>query len=235
MTSLPRFRTIALCSLATALTLIGGMLLGGVGGSLLFGGLPGHMQEAVKITLASIPALAGVALGGAVWGWAIHRICKAGDAKRMAWAGALGFGPTALLLTLILTGLEIAIVQKGWGPRWPIHNIFTLLFAPAAAIISGVGAWAVGIGVNDKALALRLGLASALAGGLAFLAVNLLMQAAGWVVGAPGAAERATMLTVMFSGDIAAALTGGAVIGYMLVGHALSVTDSATSGVTLQA
>jgi hypothetical protein len=28
---------------------------------------------------------------------------------------------------------------------------------------------------------------------------------------------------------------GGAVNGYMLVGHALSVTDSATSGVTLQA
>ncbi|RPI87709.1 MAG: hypothetical protein EHM41_04010 [Chloroflexi bacterium] len=42
------------------------------------------------------------------------------------------------------------------------------------------------------------------------------MQAMGWVVGAPGAVERATMITVMFSGDLAAALAGGAVIGALL-------------------
>ncbi len=213
-------------ALATAVTLIGGMLLGGLGGNFIFGGLPGHLQEAAKIVLAAIPALAGVALGGAAWGWAIHRICRAGESKRMTWAGALGFGPTALLLALALTGLEIAIVVRGLGPQWPIHNIFTLLFAPAAAIISGVGAWALGLGLKDKALAKRMGLYSALAGGLAFLAVNWLLQAMGWVVGAPGAAERFTMLTVMFSGDLAAALAGGAVIGYLLNPNGLREADS---------
>lgn len=217
------FRTILLSSFATVFTLLGGMLLGGLGGNFLFGGLPGHMQEAAKIALASIPALAGVALGGAAWGWAIHRICKAGEAKRMAWAGALGFGPTALALALILTGFEIAMVVRGLGPKLPFHNLFTLLFTPAAAIISGVGAWALGIGLKDKTLAQRMGLYSALAGGAAFLTVNLVMQATGWVVGAPGAAERATMLTVMFSGDTAAALAGGAVIGYTLARQALGV------------
>jgi hypothetical protein len=46
--------------------------------------------------------------------------------------------------------------------------------------------------------------------------VNLLMEAAGWVVGAPGAAERATMLTVMFAGNLGAALAGGAVMAIRL-------------------
>ena len=44
-------------------------------------------------------------------------------------------------------------------------------------------------------MALRVGLTA----GLAFLAVNLGMEALGWQVGGPGAAERATMLTVTSS------------------------------------
>jgi hypothetical protein len=49
-----------------------------------------------------------------------------------------------------------------------------------------------------------------------FLVVNLLMEGAGWVVGAPRAAERFTMLTVMFVGNLAAALAGGALLGWQL-------------------
>jgi hypothetical protein len=64
MTTFPQLRAVAFSSFATALTLIGGMLLGGLGGSFLFEGLPGHLQEAAKIALASIPALAGGAVIG---------------------------------------------------------------------------------------------------------------------------------------------------------------------------
>jgi hypothetical protein len=42
------------------------------------------------------------------------------------------------------------------------------------------------------------------------------MEGAGWVVGAPRAAERFTMLTVMFVGNLAAALAGGALLGWQL-------------------
>ncbi|MDX1616803.1 MAG: hypothetical protein R3300_21020 [Candidatus Promineifilaceae bacterium] len=41
---------------------------------------------------------------------------------------------------------------------------------------------------------------------MAFLVVNLVMETLGWVVGAPGAAARYTMLTVMFAGNLGAAL-----------------------------
>jgi hypothetical protein len=62
--------------------------------------------------------------------------------------------------------------------------------------------------LRDNALAWSLFWRVGLAAGGAFQAVNLIMQAAGWVVGAPGAAERATMLTVMGLGNIGAALGG---------------------------
>src|SRR5438477_464070 len=104
-----------LSALATALCLIGGMLVGVAAGTLTHDGLPGHLHEPVKIGVAALSALAGV-----------------------------------------------------------------------------------------------------LAGGAAFLAVDLLMDALGWRVGAPGAAEHFTMLTVMFSGDFVAALAAGAVIGLLL-------------------
>jgi hypothetical protein len=72
------------------------------------------------------------------------------------------------------------------------------------------------MGLRDAALAISLLWRVGLAAALAFLAVNLAMEAAGWVVGGPRAAERFTMLTVMFAGDLGAALAGGAVLGWTL-------------------
>ena len=42
------------------------------------------------------------------------------------------------------------------------------------------------------------------------------MEALGWQIGGPGAAERATMLTVLFVSNLGAALAGGAVLGLTL-------------------
>ena len=94
--------------------------------------------------------------------------------------------------------------------------MFTLLFVPAAFLISAVGAWALGRGLGDRALSWRLFWSAGLTAAVAFLVVNLSLEAAGWVVGAPRAAERATMLVVMFSGNLVAALTAGAVMGHRL-------------------
>ena len=51
---------------------------------------------------------------------------------------------------------------------------------------------------------------------LAFLAINLAMEALGWLIGAPGAEERGTMITVLIAGNLGAALAGGAMLGMTL-------------------
>jgi hypothetical protein len=132
------------------------------------------------------------------------------------WAGALGYAPTVLLVGMALTVLENLIVEQRRGPELPIHVVFTLLFAPAALVVASVGALALGVALKRRGLALRLALGSGLVAGLTFLVVDLLMDALGYRVGAPGAAERSTMITVMLTSNIAASLAAGGVIGLII-------------------
>jgi len=73
-------------------------------------------------------------------------------------------------------------------------------------LVAGAGGLALGIALCSWSLA----------AGLAFLAADLTMDALGWRVGAPGAAERATMITVLLVSSLGAALAGGAAIGLLL-------------------
>ncbi len=211
-------KTAFLSALFTAFSLIGGLLLGVVLGEVVFSALPGHSltnPDPVHILLAAVPALIGMLAGGAVWGLLMGRLARATDRRRMAIAGASGFAPMTIALGIALSMLEPIAVQK-LGAQLPIHRLFTLFFVPTAFLIAGVGAWAIGIGLRNKALAWTLGMRAGLAAALAFVVVNLGMEALGWRVGAPGAAARLTMLTVMFTGNSAAALAGGAIIGPLL-------------------
>lgn len=131
----------------------------------------------------------------------------------MAWAGALGFTPSTVVLALLLLLLEISGLEQ---INLPIHHLFTLLFVPTAFFVAAIGSLAIGLGLNNVRLGWRMALWAGLTAALTFLAVNLIMDALGWRVGGPGAEERMTMLTVMFSGDVAAALTAGAVVGWMV-------------------
>src|SRR5581483_10974522 len=126
------------------------------------------------------------------------------------------FGSSVLAVVVLLTVLEQIIVEQGKGPPLPLHNVFTLLFVPAAALTAGLGGFALGLATRDRAFAARLGLWSGLAGGAAFLVVNGLLDALGFRVGAPGAAERATMVSTALLGSLAAAAAGGALIGTAL-------------------
>jgi hypothetical protein len=85
--------------------------------------------------------------------------------------------------------------------------------------VAAAGAAATGLGLRNGAVAGRAAVRAGLAGGLAFLAVDLILDAVGYRVGAPGAAERATMVTVLFSGALAAAAAGGAVVALQLAAH----------------
>ena len=199
----------------TVATLFGGLALGVLVGNTLFSILPGSSVNDPQIAyalIAAIPAFTFFALGSAAWGRAMARLAGSPPSTRMSLAGIIGFAPITILLAFALFLVEPIAVER-FGQRLPIHRLFTLLFVPTAFTISAVSAWAIGIGLRNRILARSLAWRVGLAGGLTFLAVNLLMESAGWVVGAPGAAERATMVTVMGLGNVAAALAGGAIMG----------------------
>jgi hypothetical protein len=217
ITAVP-FKTVLRGATLTVLTLFGGILVGGALGEITFHALPGHSlikPSALHIALSAIPALSGLLIGGALWGVLIGRLGRASDRRRMAVAGMLGFAPITIALVLVLSALEPVAVER-FGAHIPIHRLFTLLFAPTAFAIAGVSAWAIGCGLRNTSLAWALLWRVGMAAALAFLSVNLVMEALGWVVGAPGAAERFTMLTVMLAGNLGAALAGGAVLGRTL-------------------
>jgi hypothetical protein len=205
--------------LSTVLTLFGGLALGLLAGSLVFELIPGSSVEDVRIghaAIAAVPALAGLLAGGAAWGVQMGRMAGFDHWRRMAWAGMLGFAPLTITLAVILGLAEPFLVAQFSRLGQPIHRVFTLLFTPSAFLIAAASAWAVGHGLKDPTLARWLSWRVGFAVGITFLLVNLVMEAQGWVVGAPGAAERATMLTVLFLGLIGSALVGGAIMGAKL-------------------
>lgn len=213
MTMAIPYKTILQSAFLTVLTLFGGMLPGVVVGNLVFESLPGHSitnPSALHVTLAAIPAVTGLLAGSGAWGLAMDGLAHAQNRWRMAVAGILGFVPVT---TLLVFALSDPVIEK-IGFQLPIHRVFTLLFVPTAFLIAGISAWAIGRGLRDNALAVSLLWRVGFAAALAFLVVNLVMEASGWVVGAPGAAARYTMLTVMFAGNLGAALAGGAVLGW---------------------
>lgn len=206
-------------ALLTILTLFGGLLVGLVLGDVTFRLIPGSSVENVKIghaVVAAIPALIGFLAGGAAWGVQMGCLGGSSDNRRMAMTGMLGFGPITILLAAVLGVAEPAIVGYLGERGQPIHRVFTLLFVPSAFLIAGVSAWAVGRGLGKAAQARYLFWQVGLTTAIAFLVVNLIMEAFGWVVGAPGAAQHATMVTVLALGNIAAALMGGATLGWIL-------------------
>ncbi len=203
-------------ALTTALYLFGGLLLG-FGLAIAVSGLPGHLiSETARNVLAGVIVFTMLILASTAWGRAIARLTGSSESRRMAWAGALSYGPGVLLAGIVLSLLEVVIVERRGRPDLPVHNVFTILFVPAAFIVSSMGGLALGLAHRDGKLAARLALGSGLAGAAAFLLVDLAMDALGYRVGAPRAAERATMITVMMTGNLGAALAAGAVIGLLL-------------------
>lgn len=205
-------------ALRTVGTLFGGLLLGLAVGTVVFHLLPGSDVTNAQIghaAIAAVPALLGFVAGGWLWGRQMGRLANADDLNRMARAGMLGFAPITFVLVVGL-GLGEPLILEALG-HTAIHRVFTLLFVPSAFLIGGISAYAIGRGLGDRRLARALLWRIGSTAAATFLLINLTMEQLGWVVGAPGAAERATMVTVLALGNVGAALAGGAVLGGQLV------------------
>jgi hypothetical protein len=196
----------------TVLVLVGGLMAGFMVGSVTFQVLVGKVPVPLTYTLAVFVFSASTLIGSALWGVAMAHLAQVPPSRHAAWASILGFVPVTILLVMGLQAAEPIIFRV----NLPMHRLFTMLFVPSSCLIAGTSSlalgWALGWGRAGPARALRVGLTAA----LAFLAVNLSMEALGWQVGGPRAAERATMRTVLFVSNLGAALAGGAMLGVTL-------------------
>ncbi|HWQ12895.1 MAG TPA: hypothetical protein VNL77_08845 [Roseiflexaceae bacterium] len=212
LTPAARIRAATLGAALTTLVLAGGLIASFMAGAATFQALDGRVPSALSFTLALFVFSASTLFSSALWGLGIARLAQVPASRRVAWAGILGFVPITLLLIFGLQAAEPIVFRT----NLPLHRLFSMLFVPSAGLIAGTSSlvlgWALGWGRAAPGLALRVGLTAA----LAFLAVNLGMEVLGWQVGGPSAAERATMLTVLFVSNLGAALVGGAVLGMTL-------------------
>ncbi len=189
---------------------VGGLVLGIGAGAFVHNLLPGHTTDAQRVLPAAFFALLGLLGGGVVWGVLIARLAGSPETKRTAGAGA-AWAASTLIVMLAMQALEPALVEND-ALRMPIHNVYTLLFVLSTAIVSFVTAWAMAVALRRGERALRVAMIAALLCALAYLIVNVGMDALGWRVGAPRAAERFTMLAVTFVGSIASSATIGAAL-----------------------
>lgn len=207
--------TPASVALLTTGYLFGGIVVGIALGTVIGSPAPGAFHTTRNV-LAGVIAVACMSVAGVAWSRRLAYMVAAADLRRAEWAGALSFGPTALVAGLVLTVLEQRFVERGGGSV-PIHIVYGLLFVPATLFVASASAWILGVGLQrtvaeQRSLALRGGLSAA----AAYFVVYLLMELAGWKVGTPNAGKRATMLVVTGLGSLAAALGGGAAIGAVL-------------------
>lgn len=197
----------------TAFYLLGGLAVG-LGLALPISAIPtpGHPHVARNV-LSGLVLLAVLTIASRAWGRALAAQVGDTDVARHGRVAALSFASALIAVAVVLGLLEPVFVEAGAGQGLPIHVVFGLLFVPSAFFVAGITAWALARirqpGRAAVALALRVGGAAA----LAFLATTVGMDAIGWRVGAPGAAQRATMLVVTLVGCLAAALAGGALLG----------------------
>ena len=117
----------------------------------------------------------------------------------------------------MLTVLEGIFVEQHRGPALPIHVVYGFLFVPAVFVVASTTALILATGFHMQTKKRwQLALACGFAAAAAHLIVYQAMDRAGWRIGAPDAARRATMIVVTSLGALAAALAGGAVLGHFL-------------------
>ncbi len=198
-------------AVATAVSLMGGVIVGLALGTMV-DRLPFHTPDETIVLLAINP----IFVGGAFWGYFLTRIHNLPNRKGASIAGSLSFGVGVIGAVNLLGTLERILVAQHRLSGIHIHVIFTLLFVPATFLVATLGSSAILFVNGNRVHWFRSAITTGLAAALSFLIMDLVLDSLGMRVGAPRAAERATMLTVAFLGSTAAAFSADAILGLLL-------------------
>ena len=87
--------------------------------------------------------------------------------RRVARIAGLSFAGAFLVVGIGLSRLEFLIVERGVGPRIPIHVLFTLLFVPATILVVGIVGFVFGREFRGPRFGMELAVRSAIPAGLA--------------------------------------------------------------------
>ena len=200
-------------ALITARDLIGGIVIAVALGFLADQlPLPLIPRRAFDVAIA----LSITLLAGRFWGRDMATLARASDPRVPARLTMWSVGPAIIAVGAALAAVEPSLVARITRAGYSIHFVYSMLFVPVTGIVAAVGAFALGVGLDGRRLGARLAVTAGLAAGVTFLAVDVLMYALGWRVGAPNAARRATMLVVTVVSASAAAVAAGAAIGARL-------------------
>jgi hypothetical protein len=154
-------------------------------------------------------AVAGVVWAGLLAGPAARRGVRVG--------AAVGFGASAPLAIWSLTAAESALLLRAQGgAEAPMHLVFGAIFPAATFGVVLLTTLGVALGMGWRLRGVLVACRCAAAAAIAFAAVDVLMDLAGWRIGAPDAEARMTMVVVLILGLVAATLAGGAVLGRAL-------------------
>jgi hypothetical protein len=197
----------------TVRDLIGGLVVA-VGLGSLADMLP--LPLVIRRGVDGMVALSITLLAGGFWGRDMAQLAGRPDLQRTRKLTALSVGPAIIAVGALLAIVEPSVVGRATRAGFAIHAVYTVLFVPVTGFVAAVGGFALGYGLEDRRFGMRLAMVAGLAALVAFLAVDLLMYAIGWHVGAPNAGRRATMLVVTVLSASAAAGAAGAAIGRFL-------------------
>ncbi len=150
---------------------------------------------------------------GYLWARSLGRCAGLPDNKWMNISGGIGFA-------FGVVGILAALAEFARNPitRWleTFHGAgnleFGALFAPWTGLACGISGFALGIGVRDLKLALKLLVLGFLTGFGLYLAIMYTMELLGFKVGS----GRPVMLPTTFLSMWSAALVGSAIFGRML-------------------
>jgi hypothetical protein len=97
-----------------------------------------------------------------------------------------------------------------------MHLVFGAIFPAATFGVVLLTTLGLGLGMGWRVRGVLVAFRCASAAAIAFALVDVLMDLAGWRIGAPDAEARMTMVVVLILGLVAATVAGGAVLGRAL-------------------